>query len=134
MAEVDVVVEGESSGAPGTMDILTALKEVLKKALIVNGLSRGLHECAKMLDRRQALLCVLAANCTEPAYVWLVEALCAEHGINLIKVPEAKQLGEWAGLCKIDKKATQGKLLAAPASSSRTMVRSRKLSMSFWTT
>lgn len=36
--------------------------------------------------RRQAHLCVLASNCDEPMYVKLVEALCAEHQINLIKV------------------------------------------------
>lgn len=36
--------------------------------------------------RRQAHLCVLAANCDEPMYVKLVEALCAEHQINLMKV------------------------------------------------
>lgn len=38
------------------------------------------------LVRRQAHLCVLAANCDEPMYVKLVEALCAEHQINLMKV------------------------------------------------
>lgn len=38
------------------------------------------------LIRRQAHLCVLAANCDEPMYVKLVEALCAEHQINLMKV------------------------------------------------
>lgn len=53
----------------GEKDILTALKEVLKKALIHDGLARGLHECAKALDRRQAHLAVLAANNTEPAYI-----------------------------------------------------------------
>lgn len=39
-----------------------------------------------LLLRRQAHLCVLASNCDEPMYVKLVEALCAEHQINLIKV------------------------------------------------
>ncbi len=68
------------------MDLFTALKEVLKKALIHDGIARGLSECAKSLDRRVARLCVLAQNCNEPAYVRLVEALCAEHGIDLIKV------------------------------------------------
>ncbi|KAL6056283.1 40S ribosomal protein S12 [Balamuthia mandrillaris] len=92
----------EETKQEGPMDVLSALKEVLKKALIHDGLARGLHECAKALDRRQAHLCALAANCTEPAYVKLVEALCLEHNINLIKVPDSKQLGEWAGLCKID--------------------------------
>ena len=46
------------------------------------------------IHRRQAHLCVLANNCDEAMYVKLVEALCAEHGINIIKVrkqwPEAK--------------------------------------------
>jgi len=95
----------------GSHDILTALKEVLKKSLIHNGLARGLHECAKALDRRSAHLCVLAANCSEPQYIRLVEALCAEHNINLIKVPDNKQLGEWVGLCKLDKEAKPRKVV-----------------------
>jgi len=72
--------------ASGSMDLNTAIQEVLKTALIHDGLARGLHECAKALDKRQAHICVLANNCDEPMYVKLVEALCAEHGINLIKV------------------------------------------------
>lgn len=86
----------------GERDLLDNLQVVLKKALIHDGLARGLHECAKALDRRTAHLCVLASNCDEPNYVRLVEALCAEHKIHLIKVPDNKQLGEWVGLCKID--------------------------------
>ena len=97
---------------PEKMDVLTALKEVLKKALVHDGLARGLHECAKALDRRQAHFCALAANCTEPAYIKLVEALCLEHNINLIKVPDSKQLGEWAGLCKIDNEGHPRKVVA----------------------
>eukprot|EP00493_Phyllostaurus_siculus_P004440 UN04461 len=83
----------------GSMDINTAVQEVLKVALIHDGLARGLHECTKSLDSRQAHLCVLASNCDEANYVKLVEALCNEHGINLIKVDDNKKLGEWAGLC-----------------------------------
>mmetsp|Transcript_6406 Transcript_6406/g.13985 ORF Transcript_6406/g.13985 Transcript_6406/m.13985 type:complete len:143 (-) Transcript_6406:58-486(-) len=112
--EESVAVEVAETTAPGgAMSTLDALKEVLKKALIANGLYRGLHECAKILDRRQALLCVLASNCTEPAYVRLVEALCAEHAINLIKVPDSKQLGEWSGLCKVDKEGNARKVVGA---------------------
>jgi len=105
MHDADVVTEGTPAEATQVMDIFTALKEVLKKSLIHDGLARGLSECAKALDKRTAHLCVLAQNVDEPAYGKLVEALCTEHNINLIKVPEAKQLGEWVGLCKLDKEA-----------------------------
>uniref|UniRef100_A0A3B5RE53 40S ribosomal protein S12 n=1 Tax=Xiphophorus maculatus TaxID=8083 RepID=A0A3B5RE53_XIPMA len=78
----------EGTAAGGVMDVNTALPEVLKTALIHDGLARGIREAAKALDKRQAHLCVLAANCDEPMYVKLVEALCAEHQINLIKVSD----------------------------------------------
>lgn len=65
-----------------------ALQDVLKRALIHDGLARGLRESAKALDRRQAHLCVLNESCTEAEYVKLIEALCAEGKINLIKVSQ----------------------------------------------
>lgn len=83
-------------------DVNQALQEVLKNALIHDGVVHGLHEAAKALDKRQAQLCILAENCDEPMYKKLVTALCSEHEIPLIKVDNNKKLGEWAGLCKID--------------------------------
>lgn len=44
-------------------------------------------------------------------YVKLVEALCAEHQINLIKVDDNKKLGEWVGLCKIDREGKPRKVV-----------------------
>merc|ERR1712211_114408 len=97
-------VEGDDvAAAPvasGPMDINKAIAEVLKQALIANGLARGLREAAKSLDKRQALLCVLSENCDEPMYKKLVTALCMEHNIPLIKVDSNMKLGEWVGLCK----------------------------------
>ncbi|OBS57683.1 hypothetical protein A6R68_11202, partial [Neotoma lepida] len=61
-------------------------------------LSLGIHEAGKTLDKHQAHLCVLASNCGKPMYIKLVEALCGEHQINLIKVDDNKKLGEWIGL------------------------------------
>ncbi|XP_076329914.1 small ribosomal subunit protein eS12-like isoform X1 [Tachypleus tridentatus] len=104
-------VEIREGAVAGTMDVNTALQEVLKLALIHDGLARGLHEAAKALDKRQAHLCVLATNCDEAMYIKLVEALCAEHQINLIKVDSNKKLGEWAGLCKIDKEGKARKVV-----------------------
>ncbi|XP_051174580.1 40S ribosomal protein S12 [Leptopilina boulardi] len=98
--ENDDVPSAVTAGGP--MDINSALQEVLKNALIHDGVVHGLHEAAKSLDKRQAMLCILAENCDEGMYKKLVQALCNEHQIPLIKVDNNKKLGEWAGLCKID--------------------------------
>ncbi|XP_043823526.1 40S ribosomal protein S12-like [Dromiciops gliroides] len=93
----------EGLAAPGIMDVNTTLKEVLKNALIHDGLACGIREAPKAVDKRQAHLCVLASNSDESMYIKLVETLCAEHQINLIKVDDNKKLGEWVDLCKIDR-------------------------------
>ncbi|XP_074049945.1 small ribosomal subunit protein eS12-like [Macrotis lagotis] len=87
---------------------MLTLQEVLKTALIHDGLAR---EAAKALNKRQAHLCVFASNCDEPMYLKLVEALCAEHQINLIKVDDNKKLDVWVGLCKIDREGKPGKVV-----------------------
>jgi len=108
VAEVEVT---EAPVAKGKMSVEDALQEVLKKAMVHDGLARGLRECAKALDKRQAHLCVLNESCTEAEYVKLIEALCAEHKINLIKISDPKLLGEWAGLCKLDKEGVARKVV-----------------------
>ncbi|KAI9365249.1 50S ribosomal protein L30e-like protein [Pilaira anomala] len=106
--EVEVAVEATTTGQ---MSVEDALQEVLRRALIHDGLARGLKEAVKALDRRQAHLAVLVETCTESEYIKLIEALCAEHNINLIKVADAKKLGEWAGLCKIDREGNARKVV-----------------------
>jgi small subunit ribosomal protein S12e len=102
----------ETPAAPAEgMDINTAIQVVLKKALAHDGLSRGLHEASRAIERGQAQLCVLADDCNQPDYKKLIEALCAEQGVNLIAVPENKQLGQWAGLCKIDEEGEARKVV-----------------------
>lgn len=86
-------------------------QQVLKKSLKHDGLARGLRECAKALDRRQAHLCVLVETCSEAEYLKLIEALCATHTIPLIKVGDSKVLGKWAGLCKIDRDGNARKIV-----------------------
>jgi small subunit ribosomal protein S12e len=93
------------------MSVEDALKGVLKHALVHDGLARGLRECAKALDRRQAHMCVLNENCEDEAYKKLVEALCSEHSIPLIKVGDGKKLGEWAGLCVLDREGNARKVV-----------------------
>ena len=64
---------------------------VLKKALAHDGLARGLHESARAIERGQAQLAILADDCNQPDYKKLIEALCAEHGINQRGILEDKQ-------------------------------------------
>ncbi|WZZ33467.1 LOW QUALITY PROTEIN: hypothetical protein YC2023_016868 [Brassica napus] len=88
---------------PEDMDLLTALELTLRKARAHGGVVRGLHESAKLIEKRVAQLC--------PDYVKLVKALCGDHSINLLTVPSAKTLGEWAGLCKIDSEGNARKVV-----------------------
>ncbi|PIA37087.1 hypothetical protein AQUCO_03100085v1 [Aquilegia coerulea] len=81
------------------MDIMTALQLVLKKSLAHDGLVRGIHEGAKVIEKHAAQLCVVAEDCNQTDYVKLVKALCADNNVSLIAVPSAKTLGEWAGMC-----------------------------------
>ncbi|ORY85633.1 40S ribosomal protein-like protein S12 [Protomyces lactucae-debilis] len=104
-------VEVSADAPKGKMSVEDALKDVLKRALVNDGLARGLKECAKALDRRQAHLCVLCESCDEEAYTKLIEALCAEHKINLIKVGDNKKLGEMAGLCVLDREGNPRKVV-----------------------
>merc|ERR1712188_250226 len=110
--DVEDTPEVEDAFEAEPLDTVSALKQVLKKALCHDGLARGLRECARVLDKRRVHLCVLADNCSEPAYKKLVEALCTEHGINLMKVPDNTELGEWAGLCKIDAEGNARKVVS----------------------
>eukprot|EP01060_Flectonema_neradi_P040035 TRINITY_DN8_c1_g1_i1.p1 TRINITY_DN8_c1_g1~~TRINITY_DN8_c1_g1_i1.p1 ORF type:complete len:174 (+),score=47.16 TRINITY_DN8_c1_g1_i1:41-562(+) len=94
-------------------DLLAALQQVLKRARFHKGLARGLHETVKVLDKKIAHLCVLAEDCDEAAYTALIEGLCDEHQIHLIKVPEKKKLGEWVGLAKFDANSNIKKTIGA---------------------
>ena len=78
-----------------------ALEQVLKKALLHDGLRRGLHECAKALDRKSARLCLLAKDCDHDGYVQLVRCLCESTDTKLLTVDSREQLGELCGLYKI---------------------------------
>ncbi|KAJ9521597.1 hypothetical protein QJQ45_008935 [Haematococcus lacustris] len=100
--EATPVAEIAANVPKEAMDINTAVRVVLKKALQHDGLSRGLHEAARAIEKAQAQLCILAEDTDSPDYKKLIEALCAEQNVNLISVPTKLQLGEMAGLCRID--------------------------------
>ena len=99
----------------GQMDFNTALREVLKSAVIHDGLSRGHHQTINALNKRQAvfgpLFCILAENCKNTPYKNLVEALCRRNRIPILTVPDNVQLGEYAILSKLDAEGKKRKVV-----------------------
>eukprot|EP00587_Corethron_hystrix_P010521 CAMPEP_0113305736 /NCGR_PEP_ID=MMETSP0010_2-20120614/5251_1 /TAXON_ID=216773 ORGANISM="Corethron hystrix, Strain 308" /NCGR_SAMPLE_ID=MMETSP0010_2 /ASSEMBLY_ACC=CAM_ASM_000155 /LENGTH=138 /DNA_ID=CAMNT_0000160229 /DNA_START=141 /DNA_END=558 /DNA_ORIENTATION=+ /assembly_acc=CAM_ASM_000155 len=93
--EVEVAVETTE------MSVLDALKEVLKKALIHDGLKKGLHECAKALINAPLVCAVLQKIVRTKNTKKLIRALAAEGDVNLIMVDSGKELGTWCGLAKL---------------------------------
>lgn len=111
VASVPEIESASIKTAKAEINLEDALREVLRRSLYHDGLSRGLREAVKALDSKAGRLCVLAESCEEKEYVRLIEALCSEHQIHILKVADAKQLGEWVGLCKIDKNGDAQKVV-----------------------
>ena len=88
----------------GCMYFEPVVREALRSALFQDGLSCGLHETIKALGKGQALLCIKAENCDDDAYKKYVQALCQEHQIPFLTVPNNTHLGKYAGFCNLDDK------------------------------
>lgn len=70
-------------------------------------LSKGLHEVTKALESsKKPLFVVLAEDCNEAKYKQLIEALCKQHKVKLVKVPSRMELGAMAGFGKKDPTGT----------------------------
>eukprot|EP00761_Pharyngomonas_kirbyi_P011136 gb/GECH01011161.1/.p1 GENE.gb/GECH01011161.1/~~gb/GECH01011161.1/.p1 ORF type:complete len:142 (+),score=31.77 gb/GECH01011161.1/:1-426(+) len=104
MAEGDATVQNivDSVQQP-ELNTTDALKTVLKKAQTVRGVSRGLRETVKALDRRDAHFCVLAEDCDKDEYRTLVEALCSHHNIPLFTIESKEELAQAVGIVKYTK-------------------------------
>merc|ERR1712174_54222 len=107
--------EAPAAAAPAPVaqgySVETAVQETLKQAQHRDGLARGLNEAVRALERRDAICCILAENCDEANYVRLIEALCVEHQIPILKIGDNKTLGEWSGLCKINREGNAVKVV-----------------------
>ncbi|CAE7755281.1 ALPHAC-AD [Symbiodinium necroappetens] len=115
MAELDAedVVAPEAEPEEEVTDLMGAVRGVLKKSLMVDGAIRGLHEVAKHIEACKAQVVFLSESCNEATYKKLIQGLCVEKNVPVIDVPDNKSLGEWAGLCKIDKDGMPRKVVGA---------------------
>lgn len=99
------------ASAGGAITVEDALREVIRRSHFHDGLVCGLRQTVKALESKAARMCILSEGCEEKEYIRLVEALCHEMQIQLIKVADGKKLGEWVGLCKMDKNGDARKVV-----------------------
>jgi len=79
-----------------------ALAQVLKEARANDCLKRGLREVCNIVEAKKAAFVIMADSCDDDKYKKCVTALCEDCGIIMLKVQDAKQLGQWCGLVKTD--------------------------------
>merc|ERR1739838_643413 len=108
----DVRMEGEEApptdyGSPiqeAVTDMKSACKDIIRNAMVADGLIKGIHETAKRIEhsdsKQKAKLVILAKSVeeSEPNYNKLVKALCREKEVPLIEFPDSETLGVYCGL------------------------------------
>lgn len=99
-AEVEEQVEVADKSGP--MSVEDALQAVIKTALVHDGLARGLRECTKALDKKEAHLCVLVETVTEGEFLMERQMRNLANGIS--RVPQAHR----GSLCRAQHPAHQG--------------------------
>ena len=83
----------------------------IRLALIQDGFSRGLYKTIKALEKGQALFCIKTENCDDDVYNQkYIQALCQDHQITFLTVPDKMHLGKYAGFCKLDDKGNKRKV------------------------
>ena len=92
------------------LNIVKALEKVLLQERNKSSICKGLHEVCKAIDHKTAKLVLLAADCDEPKYKQLINALCKTNMIPIYEVESRETLGLWLGHCKVDKKKEARKI------------------------
>ncbi|CAF2108993.1 unnamed protein product [Brassica oleracea var. botrytis] len=88
------------------MDLLTALELTLRKARAHGGVVRGLHESAKLIEKRVAQLCTVTSQITSS--LLRLSALITTSTCLLFQVPRPSANGL---LCKIDSEGNARKVV-----------------------
>jgi large subunit ribosomal protein L7Ae len=79
-------------------DLAESVYAAIEKARDTGKLRRGTNEATKAIERKQAVLVVMAEDVEPPEIVAHLPALCDEKGIAYIYVPSKQELGAAAGI------------------------------------
>lgn len=79
-------------------DLAESVYEAVEKARDTGKLRRGTNESTKAIERKQAVLVVMAEDVEPPEIVAHLPPLCDEKGISYIYVPSKRELGAAAGI------------------------------------
>merc|ERR1712224_741453 len=119
--EEEVVVEEEEEEE--ITDLISAIKKVLKNAMISDCVVRGLHGVAKALDAKKAQVCFLAENSRSPRTRSSCRRSARSTPCRSSRCPTTKSSASGLDSARSTKMATRARWLAPRASASRTTVR-----------
>ena len=80
----------------------SAVSQLIKESNAQKKIARGFNESRRELEKHTAALVILAENIDDKQYVDVIKALAGEAQCPLIEKYSREELGQWAGLCKID--------------------------------
>eukprot|EP01054_Gregarina_sp_Poly1_P007532 Gregarina_sp_Poly_1__7531@NODE_4207_length_687_cov_555_082258_g2773_i0_p1_GENE_NODE_4207_length_687_cov_555_082258_g2773_i0NODE_4207_length_687_cov_555_082258_g2773_i0_p1_ORF_typecomplete_len154_score22_52Ribosomal_L7Ae/PF01248_26/4_9e16DUF5446/PF17522_2/0_046DUF5446/PF17522_2/1_2e03Neuropep_like/PF15161_6/0_16PucR/PF07905_11/0_13PHP/PF02811_19/3_1e02PHP/PF02811_19/0_83_NODE_4207_length_687_cov_555_082258_g2773_i096557 len=110
-----------ADGSPVVLDIIeepvTNLEEAIEKSLKLastdGGVKVGCNQVMRAIEAELAHCVFLATNVEEKAIAKAVTLLAEKKQVPVIEVPDSKELGRWAGLCKIDREGQARKIVGA---------------------
>lgn len=79
-------------------ELVDKVYEAVELARETGKLKRGTNETTKAVERKRAMLVVIAGDVDPPEIVAHLPALCDEKGIPYIYVPSKRELGAAAGI------------------------------------
>merc|ERR1712227_419151 len=101
--------------AAGQYSVETAVQETLKHAQHRDGLSRGLNEAVRALERKDALCCILAENCDEQTTSDSSRPSASNTKSQFSRLVITRHSANGPDFAKLTEKVTQSRLLAAHA-------------------
>merc|ERR1711908_91446 len=83
-------------------DFEADLRGAIRKAKMRDGLAKGIREVIRAIELGESSVVLLAEDCNHAEYKKLVECMCAQNDVPLVKVQSKMDLGAMCGLVKLD--------------------------------